>query len=138
MDSLHSTIMTNANRKNMHPISLGVSDIDNIDVKEVLIINNANKIPKHHFDGSTYSLPSFYSYCVVKIRSTEKIRPMMSVSKISVTVSLKYAKKNINASVDIITGGINIFLSESGRSDAFWRTKMTPIPMKTAMIDARV
>ncbi len=62
----------------------------------------------------------------------------MSASKISVTVSLKYGKKNINAPVDIITGGINIFLTESGRSDAFWRTKMTPIPMKTAMIDARV
>ncbi len=63
---------------------------------------------------------------------------MMRASKISVTVSLKYGKTNINAPVDIITGGINIFLIESGRFDAFWRTKMTAMPMNTAMIDASV
>ncbi len=53
MDSLHTTIMTNANRKNMPPISPGEIDIDNIDFKEVLIINNANKIPMNHFEGLT-------------------------------------------------------------------------------------
>ncbi len=53
MDNLHTTIMTNASRKNMPPISPGEIDIDKIDFKEVLMINNANKIPMNHFEGLT-------------------------------------------------------------------------------------
>ena len=37
----------------MPPISPGEIDIDNIDLKDVLMINNANNIPMNHFDGLT-------------------------------------------------------------------------------------
>lgn len=132
------TIMTNARRKNMPPISPGEIVIDNIDFKDVRMINKASKIPMNHFEGLTKSWSSFCSYFVVTTSSTEKIRPIISASSISVADSLKYGKTNINAPVDIITGGINIFLTDKGLFEAFCRTNMTPMPIKTAMIDASV
>lgn len=132
----HITIMTNASRKNMPPISPGEILMDKIDFSTTLNTSNVTRINGKSLDCLTYNAPSLSSYLVVTTSMTEKTAPIMIDSPISTGVSLKYGNTYISAPVDIMTGGISIFFIVKGRFAAFCLTTIAPIPMNTAMMEA--
>src|SRR5699024_3157681 len=129
--------MTKASRKNMPPISPGVVVSENIYLSAILASSSPIKIIGKAFVCLTYNSEFLTSYFVVIISTIENTAPISTVSAMCVKDNLKYGNIYIIAPVDIITGGMIIFLHVSGVVLAALRTNMTIISILTAPIDAQ-